>query len=83
MAKIEIIFAENVVTEMETRGAKFPEGFNNGPVFEDIPTGDYGAAEGSYCVRSNGNLYCYPLHNIRRVKVSGEQVAGEGAPNEA
>lgn len=70
MAKIEIIFTQEVLNEMDARNAQYPDGFNNGPVFINVAAGDYGASDGSYCVRSDGVLYAYPLHNIRRIKVT-------------
>lgn len=70
MAKVEIIFTQDVINEMDARGAKYPEGFNNGPVFIGVEEGNYGAADGMYGVRTDDGLYLYPLHNIRRVKIS-------------
>ena len=54
MAKIEIIFTQEVLNEMDARNAQYPDGFNNGPVFINVAAGDYGASDGSYCVRSDG-----------------------------
>ena len=68
MAKIEIIFTQEVLNEMDARGAELPEGFNNGPVFDDVPEGNFGIHQGAYVVRINNKTYSYPLHNIRRVK---------------
>ena len=44
MAKIEIIFTQEVLNEMDARNAQYPDGFNNGPVFINVAAGDYGAS---------------------------------------